>query len=317
MRTWQRAMIRLARSGRVQRMMQRRGGAVAQRFVGGATVEEAIETCNELRSRGIAASLFYMGEYVADPDEVRRTVEQKRRAVAALARAGLDVHVSVDPTQLGHLQSAEVLRRNAFEVAAAVADAVQPRPGRDLVMLDMEDDSLVEPTLALHDELRGAGLPVGVTLQAYLRRSREDLERLLSGGSTVRLVKGAFAVGAGVGYTARREILASYLDLGTRMLAARSADHGNRPVFGTHDDSAIRRLIGVAREIGLSADAYEFEMLHGVRPRLQADLAAAGHRVRAYVPFGRDWWPYTARRIGENPPNAALVLRAVAGSGGR
>ena len=147
--------------------------ALARRFVAGADLGEALESCHRLRDRGIRASLFYLGEYVSDPAVIERTIERKEAAALALAEHGFDVHVSVDPTQIGYPLSLKVLRANAEAIARRIATAAERRNGEgfDALMLDMEDESLVEPTLALHQHLSDLRLPVAVTLQAYLRRT--------------------------------------------------------------------------------------------------------------------------------------------------
>lgn len=312
---WQRFMIRVARSAWIQRLMQSRASLsrLARRFVGGATLDDAIGSCRALREQGIRVSLFYMGEYVSDPRKVEATVERKREAAAALGAAGLDVHLSVDPTQIGYLQSWDRLRANATLLARTIAAAAGRGAGGgvDVLMLDMEDESLVDDTIALYVELRRAGLPAGLTLQAYLRRTTDDLEPLVASPGMVRLVKGAFAAGPDVAFSGRDAIRRSYLELARRMLSPAAAAAGFYPVFATHDDRLIQSILKVADAQGRAPDTYEIEMLYGVRPQLQRTLAGEGVRVRAYVPFGPDWWPYAARRVGENPRNATLLPRAL------
>lgn len=315
MRLWQRSLIRLARSRRIKEFVQSRAAlsGLAHRFVGGEDLGSALETCHRLRERGIRASLFYMGEYVADPDEIRRTVEAKEAAARALASAGLDVHLSVDPTQIGHLVSAETMRENAETVARAVRDAADgnAEPGVHMLMLDMEDETLVDPTLSLHRRLDALGLPVGLTLQAYLRRTRDDLVPLLDTPARVRLVKGAFAAGSEVAFTGPGAIRGSFCSIAREMLSDRAREAGFYPIFATHDDRLVDDIVEWADAADWPRERYEFEMLYGVRPELQEDLARGGLRVRAYVPFGGEWWPYAARRVGESPRNAVFLLRAL------
>lgn len=307
-------MIRLARSRRIKDMMQSRAtfSPPVRRFIGGRTLAEALETCRYLQTQGIAASLFFMGEYVSDHDAVRRTVAHKCDAAAALGEAGLDVHVSVDPTQIGLLQSTGILLENAVAIAEAVAKAATTKATRgvDLLMLDMEDESVVDKTLALHEELVARDLPTGLTLQAYLRRTEKDLLPLMRMPCKVRLVKGAFAAGSKIAFTSRQEISRNYLGLARLMLSVAASEVGSYPIFATHDDRLIAEVIELAEKQGHQRNAFEFEMLHGVRPTLQHELARRGYCVRAYVPFGPDWWPYAARRIGESHKNLVLLLRA-------
>jgi proline dehydrogenase len=319
MRPWQQLMIGLALSSRVERFMQRNAAAsqLARQFVAGDTVEAAVATARRLRDEGFRASLFYLGEYVSDPALVELTVAEKTAVAAALGRAGLDVHVSADPTQLGYMIDDATGRANMLRVGRAIA--AQPRSGWNCLMLDMEDYGLVERTLALRAALAQAGIPAAQTLQAYLRRSEGDLRALMDGGDgaqpapAVRLVKGAFVDRSARAWPRRRDIDRNYLALAAVMLAPEARAAGFRPVFGTHDERMIRPILALAKQHGWAAADFEFEMLHGVRPALQRQLRDEGWTVRLYLPFGQAWWPYAVRRVGESPRNARLLLRAVIG----
>jgi proline dehydrogenase len=314
MELWQRSMIRLARIDRLRGWAERAPGArqAADRFVGGASARAGVDTARRLRDdHGIAASLFYLGEYLDDPELIERNVIEAISAADLLGAEGLDVHVSVDPTAIGFRSSPALARRNAERIARTVAAAANG--GRSAVMLDMEDFSLVEPTLALHDHLVGAGLPAAITLQARLRRTARDLQSVLGTPAFVRLVKGAFPRGTADDHQGREAIDRAYLELGRAMLAPQARGTGFYPVFATHDDALARQLIAIARDNDWPPDAYEFEMLYGVRPAWQQELRARGISVRVYLPFGSDWWPYAMRRVGENPRNVLLMGRALLG----
>lgn len=310
MKTWQRGMIALARSPRVTRWMQdnRATAALARRFVGGLTAEEGIETAKRLRHAGFKASLYHLGEYVADPERIAETVRQKKLAVMLMKDAPLQVHLSVDPTQIGYGYNDALGERNALEIGRSVQQASGERP---VLMLDMEDADYVTRTLALHHRLAAEGIPVAQTLQASLKRTAEDLAAIIDQGGSVRLVKGAFADTRPHAFQSRAEIDANYLALARIMLGPEARARGFRPVFGTHDDALIAEIRLVARNSGWSPGAYEFEMLYGVRTELQRQLHEQGEQVRLYLPFGKDWWPYAIRRVGESPRNAALLARAL------
>jgi proline dehydrogenase len=313
-RAWQNAMIALARSQGVTRFVQasRLGAALARRYIAGATPEAALARVARLgNERSIRASLFALGEYVSDLATIEATVLEQLSIVAQLAASPLDLHVSVDPTQIGHMLDPALARRNAFTVAEAVAAAAKDAPRVRAMMLDMEDQSFTDATIALHDELRAAGLPVALTLQAYLRRTEADLSRQIAHGAHVRLVKGAFVAGAATSFTRRGEIKANSRRLIDLMFSPSARDSGFYPSIATHDDRLQRYAAERAAENGWRDDAWEIEMLLGVRDDLAAALAASGRRVRLYLPFGRDWWPYAIRRIGENPANAALLARSL------
>ncbi len=308
---WQSTMIRLARSNTMRRLVQEQQitQQIARRFVGGPDPAAAIARAVQLKRRGLAASLYYLGEYVTAEERIEANVAQLAAAVQGLAAAGLDVHVSVDPTQVGYALSAGLGERNVLRVAELVAATAGE--GRRILMLDMEDFPYVQPTLDLHARLARAGLPAAVTLQAYLRRSPADLQSLVEQGATVRLVKGAFAEGNERSWTSRTEILRAYLRFAGRLLSVEARERGVYPVFATHDEKLIAAVTDRVQAAGWPPGSYEFEMLYGVRPDLQDRLVEDGHPVRLYLPFGTEWWPYAARRIGENPGNTLFVAHAL------
>ncbi|HVO44291.1 MAG TPA: proline dehydrogenase family protein [Aggregatilineales bacterium] len=312
MSLWQSTMIGLARSKSVTRFMQ--GNAftrsLASRFVGGDSAPAAIRRGVELSARKIGASLYYLGEYIESPDAIEENVSQITAIIRQLGQSKLDVHISIDPTQIGYAHSDTLGEANALRIGQVIAE--QPAAGRRLLMLDMEDFSVVQKTLDLRARLAQAGCPTAITIQAYLHRSGQDLCDLVEGGAAgVRLVKGAFAESKDRAWTDRSDISREYLNLASYLLSADSRSRGVTPIFATHDDALIKAIMGIAEQNLWSRDDYEFEMLYGVRTPLQEEIVAAGCRLRLYLPFGTQWWPYTVRRIGENPANARFVLYAL------
>ncbi len=313
---WQSAMIGLARSDRVKRFMQtsRATAGVRQRFIAVGDAAAAVDRATNLReTAGLRASLFWLGEYVDNPALVDETVAAKLKAVGALGEAGLDVHVSVDMTQVGHLLDPALARTHLERIAAAVGAAAGNRPGVHVLMLDMEDRAVVDATIALHDALKQRGFPVALTLQANLERTADDLAAPIRQGSRVRLVKGAFPTPRAGTFPTRVAIKANFRRLIDRMFAPEAKAAGFYPIVATHDDRLIAHAQEQARAGGWSPGSYEFELLLGIREPLARTLAAEGECVRLYLPFGRDWWPYTARRIGETPANAWLLARSLVG----
>lgn len=312
MSLFQKTAITLARSpgiGRAMRGLAART-SLARRFVGGADVTQAVRTAARLReAHGIRASLFYLGEYVADPDAIEHNVRQAIEAATALGQAGLDVHVSIDPTAIGYMRSDALGAANARRIADRARQAAGG--GRDWVVLDMEDSAIRDRTCALHRTLLAAGLPAGLTLQARRRRTPEDLAWAIGQRTSLRLVKGAFPERA-LDHSGRVRIDQAYLDAASIMLSPAAREAGFLPVFGTHDDRLAGAIMMLARERGWAPDDFEFEMLYGVRPDWQLALRRLGYNVRVYLPFGADWWPYAIRRVGENPRNAWLLARSLA-----
>lgn len=309
MTTWQQAAIAIARSRLAKTMTQPVIGRtlLARRFVACSTAENAASAAGSLHAElGITASLFYLGEYIDNPSRAEETVSQSCHAAVLLGRQALDVHVSVDPTAIGYLTSEQLCKDNAIRVAQAVAGNAH---GHSWLMLDMEDLSMLEPTLALLHHLLARSLPAAITLQARLRRTRADLAPLLAKPTAVRLVKGAFPLGAGHDYQSAAEISQNFLSLASMMLSPAAREAGFYPSFGTHDDVLAREVIRLAQANGWQPGQYEIEFLYGVRPAWQRELRNYGVAVRVYLPFGTDWWPYVMRRIGERPRNLLLLTR--------
>lgn len=315
MSIFQKTTIALARSPAVGHMMRAMAArtSLARRFVGGADVDEAVRTAVKLReAHGIRASLFYLGEYVADRAAIDHNVNQAVDACRALAAAGLDVHVSVDPTAIGYMRDDTLGEENARRIGTAVQRF--GGQGCDWLVLDMEDSSIRDRTCTLHRTLLEAGIPAGLTLQARRRRTPEDLAWAIRQRTSLRLVKGAFPERE-LDHAGRARIDQAYLDAASIMLSREARDSGFYPVFGTHDDRLAGAIIDLARERGWPAGSFEFEMLYGVRPDWQIALRRLGYNVRVYLPFGADWWPYAIRRVGENPCNAWLLARSLKADG--
>jgi proline dehydrogenase len=307
---WQRAMIAFARNVQAKRLLQGLLGRslLAQRFVGRPTAEAAVAMAADLKARdGITSSLFYLGEYVDDPARTAETVRQSCQVARLLGDAGLDAHVSIDPTAVGYLTSDALAKQNAEAIGRAIA--AQPAAPGNWLMLDMEDLDLLEPTLDMHRHLMAAGIRTGVTLQARLRRTSSDLEPLLYTPTSVRLVKGAFPLGAQHDHQGRSKINEVFAALSERMLSPDARAAGFYPSFATHDGALVDRVIELARGNGWTTGEYEIECLYGVRQRWQQELRRRGVSVRVYLPFGTDWWAYVLRRVGERPQNLLHVAR--------
>lgn len=311
MSLWQRTMIQLARSQTVRDLMHKNSftSTLATRFIGGSDAQSATAQTLYLKKRGFYASLYYLGEYVDSAQLIEENVLQKITIARTLGQAGLDVHVSVDPTQVGYAISDELGRQNILRIGRVIAE--QPSQGKNFLMLDMEDFSYVEKTLGLYSFLVHQGIPTAITIQAYLYRSEQDIRRLIEVGAAVRLVKGAFAEKKERAWTVKEDIDHNFISLARLLLSPEAKDNEVYPIFGTHDPQMVEAIKPMLKDYDWDADSYEFEMLYGVRSSLQKQLLEQGHKVRLYLPFGTEWWPYTARRIGENPVNLRFVLKTL------
>jgi proline dehydrogenase len=312
-RTWQQSMIWLACRDDLRERVEgsARLAALASRYVAGPDVAAARRKAEELAAAHIHTSVYYLGEYVDSAELVDDNVTGILAAIEQFEQTDLVWFISVDPTQIGYSMSSELGWTNAQRIGAVVKAAADA-PAHP-VMIDMEDASVVSQTIDVFEKLRAAGVPAALTLQTYLFRTEQDFQRLAAQGASIRLVKGAFVASRRIAYTRKRDIDDAYLRLCLLALSPAMKSAGHRPIFATHDDRILDILLPVAQANGWEPHEYEIEMLLGVREPYQRELAAKGYTVRVYVPFGAAWWPYSIRRVGENPANARFVLRAMLG----
>jgi proline dehydrogenase len=298
-------MLRAAGSPGLRRFAERSAlvRPFVTRFVAGAETEDALRTVAALAAGGLCASLDHLGENVGTRADAEATVGAYRSLLAALAQHGLASHaeVSVKLSALGvRLADGEQVALEHARAICAAAAAVDTT-----VTLDMEDHTSTDVTLKTLAQLRADFPSVGAVLQAYLRRTEADCRELAAPGSRVRLCKGAYAEPESVAFRGR-EVAESYLRCLDVLLAG-----GGYPMIATHDPAMItaaRERLAAHRR---APDSYEFQLLLGVRPDEQQVLAAAGHRVRIYVPYGTEWYGYFMRRLAERPANLAFFLRAL------
>ena len=277
---------------------------IAHQFIAGETLDDGIAAVRAAAAEGKTATLDFLGEAVRSPADARAAQQTILDALARIVDEALPSGVSIKPTQMGVASDPDLARElvGGIAEAAAVAGAH--------VNIDMEGSEFTEATVVLCERLRADGhANVGCALQAYLRRNQRDVERLTAAGASIRLIKGAYDEPPDIAFQRRREVDESF---------ARSADwllaNGHYPRIATHDEALIERVKRTAIRLGLSPDDFEFQMLHGVRRELQQRLVTAGWRLRIYIPFGVQWYPYFMRRLAERPANLAFFLRALAGS---
>jgi len=289
---------------------------MVRRFVAGESLDEVLPALGQLRARGMHTTLDVLGEAVTAEADARAAADRYLATLDALARAGLERNVSLKPSQMGLSVSRDLALEN---IGAIVARAIELGA---FVRIDMEDHTTTDATLDLWRAVRPAAVgavdgaedpaapdrpgtaDVGVVIQAALRRSAGDVETILAADGRIRLCKGAYKEPGSVAYQDKAEVDAAYERLMLRLLRA-----GRYPAIATHDVRLIKRAVEVAQSEGIARDRFEFQMLFGVRRDIQEQLADAGWRVRTYVPFGGQWYPYFMRRLAERPANVSFLLR--------
>ena len=273
--------------------------AVASRFVAGESVDEAIHAVHPLNSKGMLATIDYLGESVTRAMEARAACDQILYLVERIHASGVDANVSLKLSQLG-LKLDENL---AIDNLRTILQQAQRHGLR--VRVDMEEGALVDTTLDIYRRLRfGEGFTnVGVVIQSCLYRSDEDVRRLVEEGAWVRLVKGAYQESHTVAYAAKADTDAAFMRQTEALLSETARARGVYLAVATHDDAMIGATQRFARLHNIPPDAYEFQLLYGIRRDRQEQLVAQGHRVRIYVPYGTAWYPYFMRRLAERPAN--------------
>jgi proline dehydrogenase len=271
----------------------------AARFVAGETLDECVVVLRRLNERGLKANTTLLGESVRDEAEVAAVVVAYEQLVERLVAEKLRANVALKLTHLG-LELDEELAFANLRRLVELAGSLET-----LIRIDMEQSSFVDATLRIFRRLRDDGLDaVGCVLQSYLYRSETDLDALLPLAPNLRLVKGAYLEPPEIAYPRKADVDAAYV----RMLERSLTGEGYTAV-ATHDERLIEHTIRFAGEHGIGRDRFEFQMLYGVRPRLQADLAARGYTVLVATPYGPEWYPYLMRRLGERPANALFLAR--------
>lgn len=295
----------LSKSRTLKRLASRYGMAsstsFARRFIAGETVEEAIETARALQANGRLLTLDFLGESVRTLDEATAATREYVRLLEVIVGSGIERNISLKLTQLG----IDVDRATCVDNLRRILEPAR-RHGF-FVRIDMENSRYTDLTLEIFETLwQQEYRNVGVALQAYLYRTEADVRRMNELGARVRLVKGAYKEPAALAYQDKREVDAAFIRLMERLL-----DSGTYPAIATHDAAIINETRAYADRARIPADRYEFQMLYGIRRDLQASLVSLGYRMRVYVPFGREWFPYFMRRLGERPENLAFVIRGV------
>jgi len=272
------------------------------RFVAGTTLDQAVDAVRRLNAEGSSATLDVLGESVDDRASADRAAAQYVATIERIGAEGLDANVSLKLTQMG-------LDLGVDECLAVLGPVVRAGSAHGVfVRVDMEGSAYTERTLEVVRRLRGDGCDVGPVIQSYLHRSPADVETLAADQVRTRICKGAYAEPPEVALQEREAIGDAFVALSERLL-----DADAYPGIATHDPEMLSRVADIVRARGIAPDRYEFQLLYGVRRDLQRQLLADGHRVRIYVPYGTEWWPYFMRRLAERPANVWFVLRSLVG----
>lgn len=273
---------------------------VAGRYIAGETLDEALDVAAGLNRRGMCATLDVLGEHLHSIDQARRAVSQYLQVLENINSRKLDANVSIKLTQLGlKVDSTACLELTSRLVKHA-------RQLNNFVRIDMEDSSCTTDTLRIYRELRKEYSNVGVVIQAYLRRTAHDVADLQDLRPNFRLCKGVYVEPPEIAYHDMREINRNYLSILETLLR-----NGSYVGIATHDESIVNEALRLIREMKLPRTAYEFQMLLGVNEQLRDRIVAAGHKLRVYIPYGRDWYAYSVRRLRENPRLAGYVFKAM------
>jgi len=279
------------------------GQKISGRFVAGNRVEDALRVARTLNDAGLTVSIDNLGENVTSAEEAIHSAQLYEELLSKISARGLNANVSLKLTHMG----LDVDPRLAYsQVSALVAHAASMQP-KNFVRVDMEGSAYTQRTLDLVHEVHSSSSNrgcVGAVIQSYMRRSQEDVAKLLAAGIRIRLCKGAYKEPAEIAFQTKSEVDTNYLRLMQTLLTS-GVYHG----LATHDEKIIREAKTFALANGISKDKFEFQMLYGIRRDLQQSLVREGWGMRVYVPFGTEWYPYLMRRLAERPANVYFVVR--------
>jgi proline dehydrogenase len=279
------------------------GRRVSGRFVAGTEIADAVRATQAVNRKSMSVTIDNLGENVTNPGEARHSAQLYQQILDAIAANQLNANISLKLTHMG-LDVDETLARDIVSGLVAKAASMDP-PG--FVRVDMEGSPYTQRTLDFVHELHrmpGNANSVGTVIQAYLKRSESDIEKLLSESIRIRLCKGAYKEPAEIAFPVKSDVDANYVKL-MKILMKSGIYHG----LATHDENIILQAQAFATSEKLSRDSFEFQMLYGIRRDLQRKLARDGWRVRIYIPFGSEWYPYFMRRLGERPANVLFIAR--------
>ncbi|MBR8659997.1 MULTISPECIES: proline dehydrogenase family protein [unclassified Brevibacillus] len=273
----------------------------ASRVVAGETIAEAIKTVRQLNQKGLVCTLDHLGEFVYSVEEANESADYCIKTLEAIHQSGVDCNLSLKMTQLGLDISRDLCMNNMRRILDAAK-----KNGNIFVRIDMEDYAHNEVTLEILDELLKDYDNVGTVIQAYLYKSSEDVEKLKEKKVNLRLVKGAYKESPEVAFPNKADVDENYKKIIKQHLL-----NGCYAAIATHDDNIIAYVKQLEKEYNIPRTQFEFQMLYGIRPQSQIELAREGYTMRVYVPYGNDWYGYFMRRLAERPANVAFVIKGL------
>ena len=297
------AFIALSRNRSLRRFCEQSkiGTRLSSRFVAGTEIDDALRVAESVNRQGISVTLDSLGESVTTEGEAHRAAEIYHQVLDTIDARKLNANISVKLTQMG----LELSPKLAEKIATSLAQ--HAKAGGNFVRIDMEDSKLTQVTLDIvrrlnaRPETKGA---IGVVIQAYLYRSQADVEQLLADGIRIRLCKGAYKEPAEVAFPRKSQVDENFVLL-SKLLLDSDVYHG----IATHDEAMVEAAKAYAKQHKIAPDRFEFQMLYGVRRDLQRKLVRDGYKVRVYVPFGQEWYPYFMRRLAERPANVLFLMK--------
>ncbi|HEX2787655.1 MAG TPA: proline dehydrogenase family protein [Ignavibacteria bacterium] len=272
----------------------------ANKYIAGDNIKDAIKTVTNLNERNFMATVDVLGESITDKDEAKKSKNENIEVLDAIAEHKLNCNLSVKLTMMGLTIDKEF----CYGLLKEIVDNANKK--NIFVRIDMEDSSVTEDTIQIFERIRKDYTNVGIVIQAYLKRSEADIKRLIKIGANFRICKGIYVEPEEIAFKGYQEVRDNYLKILKIALEA-----GSYCGIATHDDYLIKGAEQIIKELGLSNDKYEFQMLLGVQERLRDETLKHGHRMRIYVPFGMRWYEYSIRRFKENPEVAKHVLKSI------
>ena len=273
------------------------------RFMPGELLSDALEECKKLEYSEYGTIITYLGENVNLEEDTYQVVDHYRNALIAIDKTSLNTLISVKLTQLGLDFDKNLCMENLNQLLKLAKNY------NSIIWIDMEEYCYLEQTLEIFKKMSENYHNIGITLQAYLHRTTQDLDELLSYATNLRLVKGAYNENSSVAIKNKDDIDTNYMNLSKKMLSKDILNNGFKPSFATHDDRIIDYIINEAERNLISSDTYEFNMLYGIRKKLQKEILESNQNIKILISYGEQWFPWYIRRIAENPKNLFLLLK--------